>query len=53
MPRPFVITLHGRGEDGSKRKVVFKLRYSGPAQIDAKPLAAGFPHLDRREKKSA
>jgi len=49
-PRPLVITLHGRADDGTDWQVGFEYRYSGPEQIHVKPVAADLPHLDRARK---
>jgi hypothetical protein len=49
-PRPLVISLHGRADDGTDWQVGFEYRYSGPEQIHVKPVAADIPHLERARK---
>jgi hypothetical protein len=46
-PRPMVITLHGKSENGDLWQLGFEFRYSGPEQIHVKPAAEDLCHLSR------
>ena len=46
-PRPMVITLHGKSDNGELWKLGFEFRYSGPEQIHVKPAAEDLRHLAR------
>lgn len=46
-PRPMVITLHGKSDNGIQWQFGFEFRYSGPEQIHVKPVADDLTHLTR------
>jgi hypothetical protein len=45
-PRPLLISLEGTTKDGSKWRFGFEFRYSGPEQIQVKPVAEDLDHLE-------